>query len=171
MEELPLKDIHIPTDTLSFWPLAPGWWIVGVLLPLLCFLSIIVYKYFKQTNAIKSARKLLFKLKNDKNAEKLQILIAISVLIRRVAISTAPREQVAGLNGLAWLAYLDRSFKDAPFSQGVGRCLADAQYRKNLDSDFDIEDLFKLCDRWLKKQKPAKVNLFIFAKFKDRNIK
>ena len=26
-EQIPLRDLHLP-DAISWWPLAPGWWIV-----------------------------------------------------------------------------------------------------------------------------------------------
>ena len=29
-DSLPLRDIHLPAP-LGWWPLAPGWWIVGAL--------------------------------------------------------------------------------------------------------------------------------------------
>jgi hypothetical protein len=157
MEQLPLKDIHLP-EPVSFWPPAPGWILLAVLLPLSIALLIYVYKRLKQQTVLKSAAKLLAGIRNENPTDSRQTLVALSALLRRVAISTAGRADVAGLNGCAWLAYLDTPFPDAPFSQGVGRCLADAHYRPNPPSETDLDELFKLCERWIKQQTSGKAS-------------
>lgn len=155
MEQLPLKDIHLP-DSINWWPPAPGWWLLAVLLPLVIAAAVYLFKRLRRRTALKTAGKLLAAIRRNQRPDKLQTLAALSALLRRVAISTAPRADVAGLSGQAWLAYLDASFQDAPFSQGVGRCLADAPYRQTAPDDADLEALFKLCERWLKRQGSAK---------------
>jgi hypothetical protein len=152
MEQLPLKDIHAPPDA-SWWPPAPGWIALALLLPLLCYAIVYIYRRMRRKTAIKAAKRVLLAIKNDKSAEGLQTLIALSALLRRTAITTSRVEGVAGLSGSAWLAYLDSSFSDQPFSQGVGRCLADVQYRPQLVDNIDFNELFKLCERWLQRQK------------------
>ena len=156
MEQLPLKDIHLP-EPVSFWPPAPGWIALAVLLPLSIILLSYVYKRLKQQTVSKSATKLLAGIRSENPADSRQTLVALSALLRRVAISTTGRADVAGLNGAAWLAYLDAPFSDAPFSQGIGRCLADAHYRPTLPTETDLDELFKLCERWIKQQTSGKV--------------
>ncbi len=151
MESLPLKDIHLP-DAIGWWPPAPGWWLAALLLMMLAFLAHYVYKRLTRKSAVKSAKTLLNTLRHQPIEPK-QTLTELSALLRRTAISTGNRNEIAGLNGTAWLAYLDRSLPDAPFSQGVGRCLADAHYRPTSAlGDIDFEALFALCERWLKQQ-------------------
>lgn len=151
MEQLPLKDIHLP-EALGWWPPAPGWWLVAVSLLLIAIAAYAIYKHLKRQTALKTAGRLLTAINHD-NQDSLQQLIALSALLRRVAISTAPRENVAGLSGEAWLAYLDQPFPDAPFSQGVGRCLANAQYRQTAPDGVQMDQVIELCRRWLKLQK------------------
>ncbi len=155
MEQLPLKDIHLP-EPVSWWPPAPGWILLALLLPLLFIATRYLYKRLRQKTVLKTAGKMLAAIRTDKNRDILQTLVDLSSLLRRVAISTAPRNDVASLSGQAWLAYLDTSLPDAPFSQGVGRCLADAQYRQSVPDETDREELLKLCERWLKQQKISK---------------
>jgi hypothetical protein len=131
MEQLPLKDIHLP-EAIGWWPPAPGWW----LLPLVVVLH--------------TAQTLLKNL--SKQTDALQTLTALSALLRRTAISIDGRSHVAGLRGIDWLEYLDRSLPEQPFSQGIGRCLADAHYRPNVADDVDLPALITLCERWLKQQ-------------------
>lgn len=155
MEQLPLKDIHLP-EAVSFWPPAPGWWLLAILLPSAIAAVIYFYKRLTRKTAVKTAIKLLAAMRKESSRDPLQILIELSALLRRVAVSTSPRAQVAGLSGQAWLKYLDASFPDAPFSQGVGRGLADAQYRQTAPEPIDFEALFMLCERWLKQQGKAR---------------
>jgi hypothetical protein len=158
MEQLPLKDIHLPQQV-SWWPLAPGWWLACLLLLILLLLGVYLYKRLKQQVAYRTAGKMLLALRDPHKPHDLQALVALSALLRRVAISHAGRTDVAALSGAAWLAWLDRPFPDQPFSNGVGRCLADAQYRQTLAANTDMEALFKLCERWLKSQKPPLFSL------------
>lgn len=154
MEQLPLKDIHLP-EAVGFWPPAPGWWLLAILLPAMIASAFYLYKRYRRKAALRIAAKLLAAVRGDNDSERLQRLAALSALLRRVAMTTAPRAEVAGLRGQAWLQYLDGEFADKPFSQGVGRCLADAQYRQTVPDDIDMEVLFKLCERWLKEQRKA----------------
>lgn len=150
MEPLPLKDIHLP-ETIGWWPPAPGWWVLPIVLALLVVGLRYVYKRLTQKTALKSAKNLLKSMRLNQT-NNLQTLSELSVLLRRTAISIANRNDVASLHGQAWLDYLDGEMPDRPFSQGVGRCLADAHYRPTLGEEIDLPALFDLCERWLKQQ-------------------
>lgn len=150
MEPLPLKDIHLP-EPIGWWPPAPGWWLATLATIFLLLLLRHIYKRLTRKTAVKSAQKLLNDIRRQSH-DKRQTLTELSALLRRTAISTDDRAEVASLQGQAWLEYLDRSVADTAFSQGVGRCLADAHYRPTMPDDTDIEALFALCDRWLKQR-------------------
>lgn len=154
--QLPLRDVHIP-EAISWWPLAIGWWITMLLIPMLLWISFLIYKRLTRKTAIKTAKKLLAELKQDKTQTDADKLVEISALIRRVAISVAPREECASLTGQAWLEYLDKSLKDKAFTQGVGQCFADVSYRKTPVENINISELINLTERWLKSQKIKKV--------------
>lgn len=151
MIDLPLRDIHLP-EAVSWWPPAIGWWLLAILLPLTTVFLIWLYKFVTRKTAIKSAKKKLADIRQDEKRDELRKLRDISILIRRVAISLAPRTEAASLTGSAWLTYLDSSLKGVPFSQGVGRYLSDATYRKEAPADLDISRLIDLCEYWLKAQ-------------------
>ncbi len=158
---LPLRDIHLP-EAIAWWPPAPGWWLLALLIPLTGFFCYRLYKHLRRKTAVKTAKKILLAIKQDKEKTNLQKLGELSALLRRVAISVSPRADVAGLTGQAWLAFLDSAVKDAPFSNGVGRCLQNAPYQKTPPTDSELAELISLCEHWLKAQakqpklKPAK---------------
>jgi Domain of unknown function (DUF4381) len=151
MEPLALKDIHLP-EAITWWPPAPGWWALLLAIMLLLSGGVMLYRRLRRKTALKHAWRLLNQLKNTADQEPLATLTALSALLRRVAISRDHRDAVASLHGDAWLAYLDRGLPDAPFSSGIGRCLADAHYRHRLATDLDLATVFALCERWLKHQ-------------------
>jgi len=109
------------------------------------------YRRLTRRTAIKRAQTLLKQIRQQQT-DPLHTLTDLSALLRRAAIGTDPRAGVAELHGLAWLEYLDSKFPDAPFSRGMGRCLADAHYRPAPVEDIDLEAVFALCERWLKQQ-------------------
>tara|TARA_R110002049_G_scaffold159633_8_gene324623 strand:- start:311 stop:775 length:465 start_codon:yes stop_codon:yes gene_type:complete len=151
-QSLPLRDIHLP-DAITWWPPAIGWWLLLLLIPLLIFGVWYVYKRLTRNTAVKSAQRLLAIIKNDSDADDLQKLQQLSVWLRRVTMSVAPDQYSAGLTGKAWLAYLDNAVDGSPFSEGMGQCLVDVQFRRSAPDGVDINALIILCEIWLKGQK------------------
>ncbi|HEX5056317.1 MAG TPA: DUF4381 domain-containing protein [Gammaproteobacteria bacterium] len=158
-QPLPLRDIHLP-DGVSWWPPAPGWWL---LLALLLGAAIALW-YWRRRGSVRwslyrQALQELERIENgfgQKDNERL-VLENLSVLLRRVAVSRHPRTQVASLTGPRWLEFLDSVSGGTGFSGGPGRILADAPYNPALRTD-NIPDLIDLCRRWLEaefKRKPA----------------
>jgi hypothetical protein len=152
IQDLPIRDIHLP-EQISWFPPAIGWWLLIIFVPILSYFFIALIQRLLQKTAIKDAKKLLKKLQINENLTPLEKVIELSSLLRRVAVSSDSKTNVGGLTGRAWLDYLDQSLKDAPFKNGVGRCLADAPYQKELSPDLDLTALFELAKIWLNAQK------------------
>ncbi|MDO9241607.1 MAG: DUF4381 domain-containing protein [Methylicorpusculum sp.] len=153
--ELPLKDIHLP-DAIGWWPPAMGWWLLVILIPLMILLLIKLIRHITRSTAIKSAKRILTEIKQDSTKNELEKLREISILLRRVAVSVAPRENIAGLTGQAWLDFLDQGMKDKPFTQGIGQCLNNTPYQNKTTINVDINHLISLCQQWLKVQAKRK---------------
>ncbi len=149
---LPLKDIHLP-EAVSWFPPALGWWLLVLCLPLVTAFLYWLYKRLTRQTALKSAKKILATIQQDRLGDNHKKLSELSVLLRRVAISLNPRAEVASLTGAAWLAFLDSSLKDAPFSQGIGQCLSYAPYQKTPLTETQMNALIALCANWLNAQK------------------
>ncbi|MFK5893762.1 MAG: DUF4381 domain-containing protein [Pseudomonadota bacterium] len=108
-----LADIHLP-DQISWWPPAPGWWLVLVGTVVLAYLA---YKFIKkklhQAKYKKQAREELLTL--SRFWKKQQNLIAtasrLSVLMRRIALAnnlSTTRTEIASLSDQQWLLYLEQ---------------------------------------------------------------
>lgn len=159
MEPLALKDIHLPSEV-AVWPLAPGWWLLIGLLVLIAVAVWLGVKRYRRGAVLREAQQMLASLRKDNQLRPAEKLAALSGLMRRVAISTAPRNEVASLTGNRWLMYLDQGLKDAPFSQGPGRCLAESPYRSE-PAELDAAELaavFECCQTWIKARKLPRRN-------------
>lgn len=153
--QLPLRDIHLPPD-IGWWPPAAGWWLVMISISIVTGLIYWAYKLVSKKSALKSAKIQLRQIKQDTQSDNAHKLAQLSMLIRRVAISTANRNECAALTGRQWLEFLDRSMKDKPFTQGAGRLFEDAVYRKVKPTDQEIDQITALCESWIHAQRKKK---------------
>lgn len=153
--ELPLRDIHLP-DPLSWWPPAPGWWLLLTLLVAIALLGGYLLHRYRRNALQRAAQQALHRIGEDyrQSGDARVLAQQLSILLRRVSLSCYPRRQVAGLTGRAWLSLLDRTLPGDEFQQGAGRVLIDAPY--SLDSRVDGPALLQLCERWLRQLLKAK---------------
>ena len=146
--ELPLRDIHLP-EAVSWWPPAPGWWLLLTLALVVGLLMGWLYRRQRRNALKRAAQQTLSEIAEAyRQSGDAQLLARqLSVLLRRVSLSRYPREEVAGLTGHAWLSQLDRVLSGDEFQRGAGRALIEAPYA--VDSRVDGPALLQLCERWL----------------------
>jgi hypothetical protein len=145
-----LADIHLP-DGVSWWPLAPGWWI---LLALVVALALAFYQWRRrkaQNNYRRSALQQLDRIYADfqlthNSANYLQ---ALSMLLRRTALTAYPHSFNASIKGEEWLHWLDAVCPrlDEKFSSEMGQGLLISAYQKN--PQVDAERLKEACAAWI----------------------
>ena len=153
---LELRDIHLP-EPVSWWPIAPGWWLLLFTLCLIIIALVIARKIYNSKQLKREIKAELEQIKQQfqKTPNKSRLAKSLSVLLRRASISYYPRSDIAGLTGEHWLAYLDESNKHAQagssFQSTTGRVLLSAPYLPD-DSqlDYNAEELISLCESWLK---------------------
>lgn len=147
MEELPLRDIHLP-DPISGWPPAIGWWLLLALLVLLGVGLSLWLRHRRRETPVKRALRQLADIETADmdGREKLQ---ALSGLMKRVALSLDSREVVAGMSGQDWLAWLASRTGDLRFEQPLGRLLIEAPFRPQADAA-TLDELLVLCRDGLK---------------------
>lgn len=93
-----LNDIVLPV-TVSWWPLAPGWYVLSALLMLVCgWLAARAWKHWRANAYRRAALRELGDAENE---------VAIAELLRRTALVCVPRSVLAGLNGAQWADWLD----------------------------------------------------------------
>lgn len=112
-----LKDIHYP-EMVSWWPPAIGWWLIALLLAITSVVSIFIIK--RAWKKMKQKRILLNELnllRQQYQQQQCNITEPLSILIKRAAMIRYPRQQVAALQGQAWLDFLNQTTNTAYFSQ------------------------------------------------------
>lgn len=137
---LPLRDLHLPEAT-GWWPLAPGWWAVIALL--LCAAAYLAWRWYRawQHNAPRRhALRELARYEADYRADRDPVALGkrLSELLRRSMLAYAPRDEVAGLTGDAWLQWLDNGLSVPYFHTEGGKSLLTLPYR---DPAGDLADV------------------------------
>lgn len=129
--ELPLRDIHLPEPT-GIWPLAPGWWVL-IALAVIGFAWLLRWLWQRyQFNAPRRyAMRALAAAAADYQQHRNPVILSkqVSELLRRGMLAYAPRHEVAGLTGDAWLKWLDRGMPVKYFYTERGRGLLQLPYR------------------------------------------
>ena len=155
---LQLHDIHLPASP-GIWPLAPGWWVLLALS--LLILIWIIRKALKKAQQQKKLRLILSELnelqEKLKKSPSNEIIADINILLRKVAISVYPQQEVASLTGAEWLKLLDRSVKNAGFSKGAGRILVDAPYQAHDISNLNLAEFTPLIRSSIKRMLKGKI--------------
>lgn len=137
-----LRDLQLPP--VSALP-APGWWMLGAGLVLLCTFVLFAFRRFQRYGWQRQARNELGVLRAQVgNVPVRQSLSALSTLVRRVALVARPRHSIASLHGEAWLNQLDDICGREVFKNSFGKLLENGPYQKN--PDVRDEDLHALMD-------------------------
>lgn len=150
--DLPLADIHLP-DAPGYWPLAPGWWIVLGLILLTAALIYIWHKRKKRDNYRHKALIELQKIKLESTQDIATLLQAISLLLKRTAMTAQPKTFNPSIKGDEWLNWLDDHCPTltAKFNSELGQALIVGQYQKS--PDVQVNALIMLTEEWIRKHK------------------
>ncbi len=154
-----LHDIALP-DPVSWLPQTIGWYVVAAVIVGLVVAAAV--GYYRRRRANRYRRAAVAELADIETmlanpAKQAAALGAIPVLLKRVALSFAPREAIASLTGDPWLQWLDASYGGAEFSQGVGSLLPQLAYRPTNVRPDEITDLVALVRQWIQQHDPTLV--------------
>ena len=160
-----LRDIHLP-DPVSFWPLAPGWWVV-ITSSFLLGVGLWLVHRARGNRAeawnVAAARELdHLEAAYREKGDRLELAAGLSALLRRTALIAFPEDSIAALHGDEWFDFLCRSQGetgtaspepnlDPPPTRSprVARELVETAYRGDLDGDEDPELWLAFTRRWL----------------------
>lgn len=132
-----LHDIVEPAAVSLFWPPAPGWWVVLGL----CFIvvTITVWKALHRYSRNAYRRYALRLLGNAGDAH------AVNVILKRVALATYPRHEVARLAGKAWTEWLSAHGPDS-VSGDSARVLTSGLHQP---MDGELDSLRRFARQWI----------------------
>lgn len=150
-----LHDIVLP-EPVSWMPATMGW--AGVALVLLALAAWGAWRAVQRWRADAYRREALAELaalraRWDEPAEREGAVAALAPLLKRTALSMAPRERVAWLSGEEWRRFLDEQGPEPLFLAGPGRHLEEAAYGvpgSAQSSDEDELALFGAVEAWVR---------------------
>lgn len=138
-----LRDLALAPQ-ISFWPPAPGWWIVAAAsLSMFAILVAMVVRH-RRRNAYR--REALHLLDGVEAAQ-------LSALLKRAALARWPRAEVASLSGAAWLAFLDRTGRMSAFVAGPGHSIEAMAFGAEMQES-DVEAARSVARTWLRRHRP-----------------
>ena len=142
----------IPPETVSFWPLQPGWYIVSILfLILVAYVFYRIFKRYRRNAYRKQALNLLQEMEQIKTENRLGRL---NYLLKATALKAYPRAEAAGLYGQEWLEFLSFTGGNLPFTEAPYQYLASSDYSGT--SSLKQEEWTKIAfmaKNWIEKHK------------------
>jgi len=138
-----LHDIVLP-PAVSWWPPAPGWYVVGGILVIL--ILVLAHRAWKHWHANAYRRAALRELDSVNDPAR------IAEVLRRTALAAAPRPVIAGKTGAAWLDWLTARCPEA-MPDTVREQLTVGIYRRPA-ADCDLAALRDYAARWIRHHRP-----------------
>lgn len=121
-----LKPLVEPTPV-SWAPQTQGWMVLGAWA--LVMLALLAWRALSHWQANRYRREALAELKEIRDLPEAQQATQVAVLLKRTALATWPREQVAGLHGSEWAAFLRESTGNDAEVSAAADDLAGAAYQ------------------------------------------
>jgi len=145
-----LADIHLP-EAVSYWPPAPGWWVLALLLLLAAgFLILKVMRSLRQQKICRYALAELERCFNeysqttdtDTDELKLRYINQFNTVIRRVALVHFPQANVASLAGAAWVDFIQEKGNSSLMTEEMVAALKYGRFQTKCDVDVDAMQEF-----------------------------
>jgi len=163
-----LKDIHLPAPV-SAWPLSLYSWLVIIVSVLIVSLTIYaIFAYIKKSKLTRLALAELALLQQQ-GCE----VNDLHHLLKRIVLSSFPREKVASLHGESWLIFLDQQACSKKqifnaFSSNTAAWTLDLYSAKpNMLAE---SSHFKTCQDWIKKTRLTPIDRNMKGNVEDSNV-
>ncbi len=157
MDGVTLRDIHLPTHDISWWPLAPAWWLLLALLMLLAgvvgWLAVRYHRQRQQRRIRHQLQAFVMRQLADIRRQYQQHHMAgqtcaqASLLLRRACLYAFDKQPVASLYGQAWLDVLTTI---SNWPTRAGKTLIEGCYDPLYQADErDVVVMLDACERCL----------------------
>jgi len=126
-----LRDLQLPANP-TWWPPAPGWWLVAALLLALGWLGVrIALRAYRRRRPIRRARQLHTELWTRYQAGELDdrgYVDGCNELLKRLMIHGLGIDAARRASDQPWLQLLDQALGEPAFTQGPGRMLGERRF-------------------------------------------
>ncbi len=155
-----LRDIR-GLDDISWWPPAPGWWLLLLGLVAAAWLLLKVFPHLRPPVLVgltwrwDAARRLRDLRRRVRKQEAKQSAAELSELLRRIAMARRGRDACAGLTGKEWLAWLAENDPRGFDWSAQGDILLDLPYAPPGEAETERKKILRLIDaahNWLARE-------------------
>lgn len=132
-----LRDIHLPGEV-SFWPLAPGWWVLIIITLALIIWGILKWlQWRKRQLLLHEVKAELVRIESDYAKHQIvrKLVTDCSQLLRRLVVLRIGRDQGANLTGQEWRNYLQEIGITTQPDETYLELLSDGQYQRTITLD------------------------------------
>jgi hypothetical protein len=136
-----LADIHLPVE-ISYWPPAPGWWVLALLL--IAGAVFLTIRFIKFRNLQQVCRHALIELENcyqrlssDSTDNQLRYVNEVNSVMRRVALVHFPQANVASLGGDAWVDFIRQKGDSSGLNEEIAAALSFGRFQTHCEVDVD----------------------------------
>ena len=138
-----LRDIVAP-EPVSWWPPAPGWWLVAFLV--LTVATAVAHRFCRQWQRNAYRRAAL------RAIEQTTSIAEVSDVLKRAALAAYPRPQVASLAGDAWCEWLEKTGREQVPPQAVVALTQDVYAGSQAG---DLADVRQFAISWIRSHDPT----------------
>ncbi len=121
-----LRDIVV-SDPVSWWPLAPAWYVVIAIVILLA--GVVSWKFWQKWRANAFRRAALAEVEAAANSANGLSVPQLAEIFKRCALTTYPREQVAALSGDGWVSWLVDKYSE-PMPELLAEAMREGLYAR-----------------------------------------
>ena len=145
-----LKDIHLP-DPVSWWPMAPGWWLLITLLLLILTVGFYYWRLWHHSLRYKKSAIKILTTAFQSNSDDLNFLNDCATITRRLTLSIQSKKATpinyAGLQGKEWQQVLQQHMPEPQ-----AELLTTGRYQAY--PSIDRTSLYNSVKQWLKEFTP-----------------
>ncbi|MEQ8408642.1 MAG: DUF4381 domain-containing protein [Gammaproteobacteria bacterium] len=150
-----LADIHLPAPV-SWWPLAPGWWVLAVLLVVLAgYLGHLYWRSVQQRRVrdyalgeLQACHQRFADSPEPGTERTIRFVNESNSVLRRVAMVHFPSENVASLAGTDWVDFLRQHNRSGTLDESLAHALAYGRFQTSLKVDCDA--LYNFAKLWIR---------------------
>lgn len=148
----PLASLHAlrTPEPISWWPLAPGWWLLIVLaLALITGACLLLWRQYRANAYRRKALKALASAQQNwqQQGDNTALLQQINALLKATAIKAFPPTQCAALYGDNWLNFLQQTLPDNTPPSALGNSVYGPT------PEFDSQALHHFASLWIRKHR------------------
>ncbi len=153
-----LADIHLPAPV-TYWPPAPGWWLLVILLlGSVIWAALTIIQQIKQRKICAYALGELDKIQlaynenhiateEAENAARLLFVNQFNAVIRRVALWHYPNSGIASLGGVAWVDFIQEKGDSSLMTEEISDVINQGRFKRHCE--VDINQLYRFGQQWI----------------------